>query len=52
MASALHGMGVIETFARLAELTYDLIDRRYGLKNDHGLERDAFVGKLTACAER
>jgi signal recognition particle receptor subunit beta len=51
MASALNGLGVIETFARLAELTYDLIDRRYSLKNEHGLERDVFIGKLTACAE-
>jgi signal recognition particle receptor subunit beta len=51
MASALKGLGVIETFAKLAGLTYDHIDRRYGLKNEHGLERDLFVGKLTACAE-
>ena len=51
MASALNGLGVIETFARLAGLAYDLIDRRYGLKNEHGLERDVFIGKLTACAE-
>jgi signal recognition particle receptor subunit beta len=51
MASALNGLGVIETFARLAKLAYDLIDRRYGLKNEHGLERDVFIGKLTACAE-
>ena len=52
MASALNGLGVVETFARLAGLTYDLVDRRYGLKNEHGLERDIFIGKLTACAER
>ena len=52
MASALKGLGVIETFARLAGLTYDIIDRRYGLKNEHGLERELFVAKLTACAER
>jgi GTPase SAR1 family protein len=51
MASALKGLGVLETFAMLAGLTYDLIDRRYGLKNEHGLERDVFVGKLTARAE-
>jgi len=51
MASALKGLGVIETFARLAGMTYDIIDRRYGLKNGHGLERDVFIGKLTACAE-
>jgi hypothetical protein len=51
MASALKGLGVIETFARLAGLTYDVIDRRYGMKSEHGLERDMFVGKLTACGE-
>ena len=51
MASALKGLGVIETFARLAELTYDHIDRRYSLKNEHGLERDEFVGKMTTRAE-
>ena len=51
MASALLGLGVVETFARLAGLTYDLIDMRYGLENEHGLERDLFVAKLTACAE-
>jgi len=51
MASALKGLGVIETFARLAGLTYDIIDRRYGLKNEHGLERELFVAKLTACGE-
>ena len=51
MASALNGVGVIETFAALAALTYDTIDRRYGLKEVHGLERDDFIGRLTACAE-
>jgi mutual gliding-motility protein MglA len=51
MASALNGVGVIETFAALAGLTYDTVDRRYGLKEVHGLERDDFIGRLTACAE-
>jgi signal recognition particle receptor subunit beta len=51
MASALNGSGVIDTFARLAGLTYDIIDQRYGLKNEHGLDREVFIGKLTACAE-
>ncbi len=49
MASALQGSGVIETFAQLAGLVYDVVDRRCGLKELHGLERDEFVGKLTAC---
>jgi signal recognition particle receptor subunit beta len=51
MASALQGTGVIETFARLTGLVYDHIDRRYGLKDEHGLERDEFVGKLTTCVD-
>jgi signal recognition particle receptor subunit beta len=51
MASALNGSGVIDTFARLAGLTYDIIDQRYGLKNEHGLDRDVFIGNLTACAK-
>ena len=51
MASALNGVGVIETFAALAGLTYDTLDRRYGLKEVHGLERDDFIGRLTACTE-
>jgi hypothetical protein len=51
MASALNGLGVIETFAMLAGLTYDLLDGRFGLKNEHGLERELFVKKLTACGE-
>jgi signal recognition particle receptor subunit beta len=51
MASALNGLGVIETFAKLAGLTYDHIDGRYGLKNEHGLDRELFVGKLSACGE-
>jgi signal recognition particle receptor subunit beta len=50
MASALNGLGVTETFASLVGLTYDHIDRRYGLKNAHGLERELFVEKLTSCA--
>ncbi len=51
MASALNGSGVIETFSRLAGLVYELIDRRYGLKDEHRLERDEFIGKLTACTD-
>lgn len=47
MASALHGPGVVETFAGVAELLYDHIDRRHRLKEAHGLEQDAFVRKLT-----
>jgi signal recognition particle receptor subunit beta len=47
MASALLGTGVVETFAKLAELTYMHLDRRYGLTADHGLDRHSFVERLT-----
>lgn len=47
MASALQGGGVVETFARLAELTYAHLDRRYRLTTEHGLEQSDFVERLT-----
>jgi len=50
MASALQGWGVIETFSRLAGLTYDKIDKRYGLGENHGLDRNTFVQRLTVKA--
>ncbi|MBU5635247.1 GTPase domain-containing protein [Geomonas sp. Red69] len=51
MASALHGEGVAETFARLAGLVYDRIDARYALTGEHGLTRDQFVRQLTSLKE-
>lgn len=48
MASALQGWGVVETFARLAELAYDHLDRRCRLREVHGLEREEFVRRLTS----
>lgn len=47
MASALEGWGVVETFAKLAEMTYGNIDRRYRLTAEHGLEQRSFVERLT-----
>lgn len=47
MSSALLGKGVIETFCRLLELTYDHIDRRYMLWEKHGLDKTKFVRQLT-----
>ncbi|WP_333655951.1 GTP-binding protein, partial [Dissulfurispira sp.] len=47
MASALYGQGVIETFKRLVELTYDYIDTRYSLKEKHMLTKEMFVDNLT-----
>ena len=50
LASALQGWGVVETFARLLELTYDAIDKRHGLGKTHGLTREVFVGTMTSRA--
>ena len=47
MSSALLGQGVLETFCRLLELTYDHIDRRYMLREKHGLDNTKFVRQLT-----
>lgn len=46
MASALNGWGVLETFIKLAELTYQSMDQRYQLETEHGLTRDLFLAKL------
>lgn len=46
MSSALKGWGVAETFARLAAMTYDRIDARYGLEKNHGLDRETFLTQL------
>jgi hypothetical protein len=46
MASALNGWGVLETFIKLAELTYEAIDQRYHLEKEHGLTCDLFLEKL------
>lgn len=46
MASALHGWGVVETFSKLAELTYHAINHRYRLAEDHGLTCEFFLKKL------
>jgi hypothetical protein len=47
MSSALLGWGVLETFGKLVEITYDYIDSRYRLREQHGLDKDQFVKKLT-----
>jgi signal recognition particle receptor subunit beta len=46
MASALMGWGIVETFARLAELTYERVDQRYHLRERHGLTRETFLENL------
>lgn len=47
LSSALAGHGVVETFSRLVELTYEHIDRKYRLGANHGLDKNMFVQKLT-----
>lgn len=47
MASALEGYGVLETYRRLVELTYEHIDKRYSLEGKHGLPKEMFVKNLT-----
>lgn len=49
-ASALEGGGVMETFTELLELTYDAVDRKCLLLEEHGLDRESFVRRLT-CME-
>jgi GTPase SAR1 family protein len=46
MASALMGWGVLETFARLAELTFERVDARHHLSERHGLTRQIFLKNL------
>lgn len=46
MSSALNGWGVLETFLKLADLTYDHLDRRYHLQERHGLTRELFLTQL------
>lgn len=47
LSTALQGNGVLETFIKLLELTYDHIDKRYMLWDKHGLEKSKFVRQLT-----
>lgn len=51
MSSALLGSGVVETFRKLVELTYDKIDSKYMIGEKHGLDKDTFTEKLTRMTE-
>ncbi|MGR3178929.1 MAG: GTP-binding protein [Candidatus Anammoxibacter sp.] len=46
MASALKGIGVIETFKRLVELTYDNLEMRYNISKKHKVSKEMFVDEL------
>ncbi len=47
MASALNGVGVLETFRLLVERAYEYIDNRYSLEKDHLVTKEIFAGRLT-----
>jgi len=46
LASALEGWGVTDTYMTLLDLTYQYIDKRFGLLENHGLEKMTFLQKL------
>lgn len=46
MASALKGWGVLETFGKILEMTYDSIDERYRLTADHGIVKEQFLNDI------
>lgn len=46
MGTALHGIGVLETFLHLAEQTYACVDSKYGLAENHGLDQQTFLSQL------
>ena len=46
MASALNGFGVLETFGKILEDTFDSINARYGLTARYGVERDVFLAEM------
>lgn len=43
MSSALKGWGVVETFQRLMEMTFDYVDGRYRLLEGHGVTKEMFL---------
>jgi signal recognition particle receptor subunit beta len=50
MASAICGMGVVDTFSLLVCRLYDKIDHRYRLADDHGLKKEMFLRSMTSIA--
>ncbi|MDH4284275.1 MAG: GTPase domain-containing protein [Gallionellaceae bacterium] len=46
MASALAGRGVRETFMRLLEVTYPVLDRNFLLHKDHDMDARAFIAAV------
>jgi len=50
-SSALHGRGVVETFRELLQRVYPVMDRRYGLAFEHGLDQTGFVAGVLGNGE-
>ena len=46
MASALNGSGVLETFGKILEATFDSMNARYGLTARFGVERETFLSGI------
>lgn len=46
MASALTGMGVRETFVKLLEVVYPVLDKSFLLREVHGTDANAFIGAV------
>lgn len=47
MASALLGAGVRETFVKLLEAVYPVLDRHFSLRDKHGMDAETFVNAVT-----
>ena len=46
MASALTGAGVQETFVKLVEAVYPILDKNFSLRETHGTDLTAFVSSV------
>lgn len=50
MASALKGWGVMETFGKILEATFDSLDARYGLTARFGVDKEMFLTEMQKVA--
>lgn len=51
MASALKGWGVMETFGKILEATFDSLDARYGLTTRFGVDKEMFLTEMQKVAQ-
>lgn len=51
MASALNGLGVVDSFRRLLERLYPVVDGEYRLRETEGIDGESFIRRLCAMAE-